>query len=69
MSPQQAVKENAKRREAEEKIKRAKLAREKADREKEEKQKRSQQLDLNEGQSVCGRGVGQRVWVGGCFVN
>uniref|UniRef100_A0A4W5KF33 Diaphanous related formin 1 n=1 Tax=Hucho hucho TaxID=62062 RepID=A0A4W5KF33_9TELE len=45
---QQAVKENAKRREAEEKIKRAKLAREKADREKEEKQKRSQQLDLNE---------------------
>ncbi|XP_041710047.1 protein diaphanous homolog 1 isoform X4 [Coregonus clupeaformis] len=44
---QQAVKENAKRRESEEKLKRAKLAREKADREKEEKQKKSQQLDLN----------------------
>ncbi|KAK6298343.1 hypothetical protein J4Q44_G00313980 [Coregonus suidteri] len=44
---QQAVKENAKRRESEEKMKRAKLAKEKADREKEEKQKRSQQLDLN----------------------
>ncbi|XP_036826236.1 protein diaphanous homolog 1 isoform X3 [Oncorhynchus mykiss] len=44
---QQAVKENAKRRESEEKIRRAKLAKEKADREKEEKQKRSQQLDLN----------------------
>uniref|UniRef100_A0A674A2Z9 Diaphanous related formin 1 n=1 Tax=Salmo trutta TaxID=8032 RepID=A0A674A2Z9_SALTR len=43
----QAVKENAKRRESEEKIRRAKLAKEKADREKEEKQKRSQQLDLN----------------------
>ncbi|CAB1345695.1 unnamed protein product [Coregonus sp. 'balchen'] len=43
---QQAVKENAKRRESEEKMKRAKLAKEKADREKEEKQKRSQQLDL-----------------------
>ncbi|XP_064829693.1 protein diaphanous homolog 1-like isoform X2 [Oncorhynchus masou masou] len=44
---QQAVKENAKRRESEEKIRRTKLAKEKADREKEEKQKRSQQLDLN----------------------
>ncbi|XP_057205099.1 protein diaphanous homolog 1 [Triplophysa rosa] len=38
---QQAVKENQKRKEAEEKIRRAKLAREKADREKEEKQKRT----------------------------
>ncbi|TRY83825.1 hypothetical protein DNTS_031965 [Danionella cerebrum] len=37
---QQAVKENQKRKEAEEKIKRAKLAREKAEKEKEEKQKR-----------------------------
>uniref|UniRef100_A0AAZ3PXK2 Diaphanous related formin 1 n=1 Tax=Oncorhynchus tshawytscha TaxID=74940 RepID=A0AAZ3PXK2_ONCTS len=44
---QQAVKENVKRRESEEKIRKAKLAKEKADREKEEKQKRSQQLDLN----------------------
>ncbi|CAB1325291.1 unnamed protein product, partial [Coregonus sp. 'balchen'] len=54
-----------------EKMKRAKLAKEKADREKEEKQKRSQQLDLNAGQSVCGRGVGQCVcvWMEGCFVN
>ncbi|XP_021176823.2 protein diaphanous homolog 1 isoform X2 [Fundulus heteroclitus] len=39
---QQAVTENQKRKEAEEKIKRAKLAREKAEKEKEEKQKRSQ---------------------------
>uniref|UniRef100_A0A8C7XQ98 Diaphanous related formin 1 n=1 Tax=Oryzias sinensis TaxID=183150 RepID=A0A8C7XQ98_9TELE len=39
---QQAVKENQKRKEAEEKIKRAKLAREKAEKEKEEKLKRSQ---------------------------
>uniref|UniRef100_A0AAZ3RZX2 Diaphanous related formin 1 n=1 Tax=Oncorhynchus tshawytscha TaxID=74940 RepID=A0AAZ3RZX2_ONCTS len=37
---QQAVKENVKRRESEEKIRKAKLAKEKADREKEEKQKR-----------------------------
>uniref|UniRef100_A0A8C6V356 Diaphanous related formin 1 n=1 Tax=Neogobius melanostomus TaxID=47308 RepID=A0A8C6V356_9GOBI len=44
---QQAVKENQKRKEAEEKIKRAKLAREKAEKEKEEKMKRSQLLDIN----------------------
>ncbi|XP_056132785.1 protein diaphanous homolog 1 [Lampris incognitus] len=44
---QQAVKENQKRRESEEKIKRAKLAREKAEKEKEEKMKRSQLLDIN----------------------
>ncbi|KAJ8282937.1 hypothetical protein COCON_G00054560 [Conger conger] len=44
---QQAVKENQKRREAEEKIRRAKLAREKAEKEKEEKAKRSQVLDIN----------------------
>lgn len=44
---QQAVKENEKRKEAEEKIKRAKLAREKAEKEKEEKLKRSQLLDIN----------------------
>lgn len=44
---QQAVKENQKRKEAEEKIKRAKLAREKAEKEKEEKLKRSQLLDIN----------------------
>ncbi|KAM9849700.1 protein diaphanous homolog 1 [Aulostomus maculatus] len=44
---QQAVKENQKRREAEEKIKRAKLAREKAEKEKEEKLKRNQLLDIN----------------------
>ncbi|XP_042349054.1 LOW QUALITY PROTEIN: protein diaphanous homolog 1-like [Plectropomus leopardus] len=44
---QQAVKENQKRREAEEKIKRAKLAREKAEKEKEEKLKKSQLLDIN----------------------
>ncbi|XP_028271255.1 protein diaphanous homolog 1 isoform X2 [Parambassis ranga] len=44
---QQAVKDNQKRKEAEEKIKRAKLAREKAEKEKEEKLKRSQLLDIN----------------------
>ncbi|XP_030000977.1 protein diaphanous homolog 1 isoform X2 [Sphaeramia orbicularis] len=44
---QQAVKENQKRKEAEEKIKRAKLAREKAEKEKEEKLKRSQLPDIN----------------------
>ncbi|KAJ3587659.1 hypothetical protein NHX12_011256 [Muraenolepis orangiensis] len=44
---QQAVKENQKRRESEEKIKRAKLAREKADKEKEEKLKKNQLLDIN----------------------
>lgn len=46
---QQAVKENQKRKEAEEKIKKAKLAREKAEKEKEEKLKRSQLLDINAG--------------------
>lgn len=44
---QQAVKENQKRKEAEEKIKRAKLAREKAEKEKEEKQKKNKLLDIN----------------------
>ncbi|XP_036403759.1 protein diaphanous homolog 1-like isoform X2 [Megalops cyprinoides] len=44
---QQAVKENQKRKESEEKIRRAKLAREKAEKEKEEKAKRSQLLDIN----------------------
>uniref|UniRef100_A0A8C2WGI6 Diaphanous related formin 1 n=1 Tax=Cyclopterus lumpus TaxID=8103 RepID=A0A8C2WGI6_CYCLU len=44
---QQAVKENQKRKENEEKIKRAKLAREKAEKEKEEKLKKNQLLDIN----------------------
>ncbi|KAK2849116.1 hypothetical protein Q5P01_008950 [Channa striata] len=44
---QQAVKENQKRKEAEEKLKRAKLAKEKAEKEKEEKLKKSQLLDIN----------------------
>ncbi|MGH0116364.1 UNVERIFIED_CONTAM: hypothetical protein FKN15_035668, partial [Acipenser sinensis] len=44
---QQAVKENQKRKEADEKIRKAKLAREKAEREKEEKQKRNQLIDIN----------------------
>ncbi|KAK7919031.1 hypothetical protein WMY93_010315 [Mugilogobius chulae] len=44
---QQAVKENQKRKEAEEKIKKAKLAREKAEKEKEEKLKRSQLPAIN----------------------
>ncbi|XP_077103381.1 protein diaphanous homolog 1 [Siphateles boraxobius] len=48
---QQAVKENQKRKEAEEKIRRAKLAKEKAEKEKEEKQKRmnaGQILNIND---------------------
>ncbi|XP_060904056.1 protein diaphanous homolog 1-like isoform X2 [Labrus mixtus] len=44
---QQAVKENQKRKEAEEKIKRAKLAREKEEKQKEEKLKKNQLLDIN----------------------
>ncbi|CAL8354942.1 unnamed protein product [Merluccius merluccius] len=44
---QQAVKDNQKRKESEEKMKRAKLAREKADKEKEEKLKKNQLLDIN----------------------
>lgn len=44
---QQAVKENQKRKETEEKIRKAKLAREKAEKEKEEKLKRSQLPDMN----------------------
>ncbi len=43
------MKENQKRKEAEEKIKRAKLAREKAEKEKEEKLKKNQLLDINAG--------------------
>ncbi|KAK9518085.1 hypothetical protein VZT92_023406 [Zoarces viviparus] len=46
---QQAVKENQKRKEAEEKVKRAKLAREKAEKEKEEKLKKNQHLINTEG--------------------
>jgi len=49
---QQAVKDNQKRRESEEKIRRAKLAREKADKEKEEKLKKSQNLDINAGHAT-----------------
>uniref|UniRef100_A0A7N8XX72 Diaphanous related formin 1 n=1 Tax=Mastacembelus armatus TaxID=205130 RepID=A0A7N8XX72_9TELE len=43
----QAVMENKKRKEAEEKMKRAKLAKEKAEKEKEEKLKKNQLLDIN----------------------
>lgn len=48
------MKENQKRKEAEEKIKRAKLAREKADKEKEAKLK-NQRLDINAGHLLLGR--------------
>ncbi|XP_034738911.1 protein diaphanous homolog 1-like isoform X3 [Etheostoma cragini] len=51
---QQAVQENQKRKEAEEKLKRAKLAREKAEKEKEEKLKKSQLLDINAGDDETG---------------
>lgn len=47
---QEAVKENHKKREMEEKIKRAKLAKEKAEREKQERQQKKKQLiDMNKG--------------------
>lgn len=47
---QEAVKENHKKREMEEKIKRAKLAKEKAEREKQERQlKKKQLIDMNKG--------------------
>lgn len=50
LSPQQAVKENQKRRETEEKMRRAKLAKEKAEKERLEKQqKREQLIDMNAG--------------------
>ncbi|XP_063045485.1 protein diaphanous homolog 1 [Engraulis encrasicolus] len=44
---QQAVKDNQRRKESEEKMRKAKLAREKAEKEKEEKAKKSQLLDIN----------------------
>ncbi|MGL4482071.1 MAG: hypothetical protein ACRCTW_06055, partial [Lactococcus garvieae] len=47
---QEAVKENYKKKEMEEKIKRAKLAKEKAEREKQERhQKKKQLIDMNKG--------------------
>lgn len=46
------MKDNQKRKEAEEKIKKAKLAREKAEKEKEEKLKRSKLLDINTGHLI-----------------
>lgn len=50
VSHQEAVKENHKKREMEEKIKRAKLAKEKAEREKQERQQKKKQLiDMNKG--------------------
>lgn len=50
LSLQQAVKENQKRRETEEKMRRAKLAKEKAEKERLEKQqKREQLIDMNAG--------------------
>lgn len=50
VSHQEAVKENRKKREMEEKIKRAKLAKEKAEREKQERQQKKKQLiDMNKG--------------------
>lgn len=53
---QQAVKENQKRRETEEKMRRAKLAKEKAEKERQEKQqKRAQLIDMNAGTY---RGIG-----------
>lgn len=57
--PQQAVKENQKRRETEEKMRRAKLAKEKAEKERLEKQqKREQLIDMNAGKKWRGRADG-----------
>lgn len=50
---QEAVKENHKKREMEEKIKRAKLAKEKAEREKQDRQQKKKQLiDMNKGMVI-----------------
>lgn len=54
------MKENQKRKEAEEKIKKAKLAREKAEKEKEEKLKRRQVLDINAGKDCW---ISLFIWV------
>lgn len=61
------MKDNQKRKEAEEKIKKAKLAREKAEKEKEEKLKRSKLLDINTGHlmlvwSVCVCWCKKEIW-------
>lgn len=59
---QQAVKENQKRRETEEKMRRAKLAKEKAEKERLEKQqKREQLIDMNAGGNVKGFQAGVSV--------
>ena len=59
--PQQAVKENQKRRETEEKMRRAKLAKEKAEKERLEKQqKREQLIDMNAGKKRRRRADGLR---------
>lgn len=69
MPHQEAVKENHKKREMEEKIKRAKLAKEKAEREKQERQQKKKQLiDMNKGMPLLlppksqkqGRGRGEQ---------
>lgn len=60
LSPQQAVKENQKRRETEEKMRRAKLAKEKAEKERLEKQqKREQLIDMNAGEKRRAAGLRQ----------
>ena len=60
LSPQQAVKENQKRRETEEKMRRAKLAKEKAEKERLEKQqKREQLIDMNAGEKRRADGLRQ----------
>lgn len=60
-SSQQAVKENQKRRETEEKMRRAKLAKEKAEKERLEKQqKREQLIDMNAGETRRRRAAGLR---------
>lgn len=61
---QQAVTENQKRKEAEEKMRKAKLAKEKAEKEKEERQKRmnaGHSLNINDGKALC-------VWYWNCAV-
>uniref|UniRef100_A0A8C7ZA20 Diaphanous-related formin 2 n=1 Tax=Oryzias sinensis TaxID=183150 RepID=A0A8C7ZA20_9TELE len=61
----EAVKENHKKREVEEKIKRAKLAKEKAEREKQERQQKKKQLiDMNKGMSFVPVPPRRWRWVG-----
>ncbi|XP_055368335.1 protein diaphanous homolog 1 isoform X2 [Betta splendens] len=64
---QQAVMENQKRKEAEEKLKKAKLAKEKAEKEKEERQKKSKLLDAEDDETGIMDGLLEALQSGAAF--